>query len=334
MVCFKLKHGRAIGLVLFIIAGLLVSCSQDKVSTQTENKLKELVKLTPYQAREQNYPYAFSAQLVDKHSEQILAKFQVHLLDDTQSVMKVVNSMGDANGIFHISNSPLDGESLIATYPLVVTADGYDPVVQVLAIGTDCRTQECLGKRPLIIPLTRAQGSLITEVSGISSLTAKSAAQTIQLNGARAAYERLVTLGKIDAGAQSLFKGAKNSDVLSNILVVLKPVANESNLESTVNRLLSSNGGLRLKNQLAMPGFLPLLNRSGAEHSRVEDSMAAKRLFAAQLMNGIASGDFKGLRVDKDLQKSKAVIVSGQAQDLFKLAHLPNIQKLVALGHY
>ena len=65
--------------------------------------------------------------------------------------------------------------------------------------------------------------------------------------------------------------------------------------------------------------------------SVLQENMPAKQVFAAQILQGMINGDFKGAGISKDLPSSSAVLVNARARDLFKIAQLPNVRKLMSI---
>lgn len=63
-----------------------------------------------------------------------------------------------------------------------------------------------------------------------------------------------------------------------------------------------------------------------------QEGVIGKRVLAAQLLQGAFTGDFSALKVTQDLKTAPAVILSGTARDIFKIAQLPNVQKVFALS--
>ncbi len=62
------------------------------------------------------------------------------------------------------------------------------------------------------------------------------------------------------------------------------------------------------------------------------ENVSQKQLFAAQLVQGALRGEYQDVVVLKDLEGSPAIIISAQARDLFKIAQLPNVERLVAVN--
>ena len=59
-----------------------------------------------------------------------------------------------------------------------------------------------------------------------------------------------------------------------------------------------------------------------------------KQLLTAQILQGLAQGDFKDLRIQEDLEGALAVVLSGRAQDIFKAAQLPNVDEMMLLEDF
>lgn len=62
---------------------------------------------------------------------------------------------------------------------------------------------------------------------------------------------------------------------------------------------------------------------------REVNSIQAKQLFATQLLSGIVNRDLHAAKISVDLRSSASVVVKGQARDIFKLALLPNVERLM-----
>ncbi len=113
-------------------------------------------------------------------------------------------------------------------------------------------------------------------------------------------------------------QGAKLAEALAPILSSANPAAAVRDL------LFQATAGGAASGPLIsglLPALAPLLS----------ESVPGKQLLSSQLLQGLLNGDFASLQVTKDLQGFAAVVVSGQARDIFKLAQLPNVEKVVAL---
>jgi len=56
-----------------------------------------------------------------------------------------------------------------------------------------------------------------------------------------------------------------------------------------------------------------------------------KQVFVTQLLQGLMNGNFRKIQVTRDLQAAPALLLSGQASDIFKLLNLPNVDRIIAL---
>ena len=59
----------------------------------------------------------------------------------------------------------------------------------------------------------------------------------------------------------------------------------------------------------------------------LKEGVPGKQIMASQLLQGLANGDFKNLKVTQDLQAASSVLLSGRAEDILKVAALPNVQR-------
>ncbi len=123
---------------------------------------------------------------------------------------------------------------------------------------------------------------------------------------------------------EPLVKGL-NSAEATKLAEALLPILASSNPAAAVRDILvkAAAGGSQAGQVIAalLPALEPLL----------KETSPGKQVLSAQLLQGLLNGDFTGIQVTKDLQGLPAVIVSGQAKDIFKLLQLPNVDKAVAL---
>lgn len=103
------------------------------------------------------------------------------------------------------------------------------------------------------------------------------------------------------------------------------PLIEQPNPAMALRELVTKGSGdLEMKARVAaslFPGVQNLLSKA----------VPSKQVFAAQLVQGLVSGELKGVSVTQDLPAASAVVLSGQAQDLFKISFLPNVQRVLWL---
>jgi len=115
---------------------------------------------------------------------------------------------------------------------------------------------------------------------------------------------------------------SKDGKELASMLV---PLLSKTNPAQAIQNLLGKVNGNTNIGQVAQALFPTI-------QTLVQQWVPGKQVFTAQLIQGLLNGDFKDLKVVQDLAGSPGLLLSGQARDVFKLAQLPNVEKVIALG--
>lgn len=191
--------------ILFLLASIfLLSCGQDTsktVGTQNGDGT------TGSQAA--TYHYAFSGQLMDATTQQPIPNFVAAIPGSTDLSTTLINAMGSTDGVFHISRlaGATAGESSI---PVILSAPGYQPILQYITAGQDCTNGNCLGSAasPIsLVPLLQNVPNLGT--SGLS------------VNNASTLATSLLSSGKISGDLASLLTQGGGASSLQNVVVAL-----------------------------------------------------------------------------------------------------------------
>ena len=104
-------------------------------------------------AGQMTYRYALSAQILNASNNQAIKNFSVALAAQDPAVSTVVNALGNLNGLFHISRTPSTQQAATTALPVLISAPGFQSVLQTLTVGADCQTASCAGSRPLSVLL-------------------------------------------------------------------------------------------------------------------------------------------------------------------------------------
>lgn len=113
----------------------------------------------------------------------------------------------------------------------------------------------------------------------------------------------------------------QNSDLLAQFL---NAFLKQSDPAASLKNFLTNNPNVDQMAELSAQVFPGLQNL-------LKESVAAKQLLTAQLLAGLTDGTFQDVSIIKDLRANSAVIVSGRARDIFKLAQLPNVDRLIQI---
>jgi hypothetical protein len=294
---------------------------------------------TAEEAGQAVYRYAFSAQALDEGTGQVLPDFSVSLLSEDPAVSALMNSMGDKNGLFHISRNPGLADSAFKALPVLISAVGHKPSLQLLEVGADCVAGQCPGLKPLSLRLPKLDGTNFPSASALAPLAAT---QLVNASGTAALFKEMIQSGKIDSGMQQLFSGAKNGDVLNNVLVILSQGQGQDP-GSLVQSLLSGASGEKLKGLTGVASTLiPLIANTSPDTSKA--LLAANTLlpYLTPLLNqsgdtGLA-GVLKTLLTEGNAQQNLTNLVQAisnkqdktQALQLAMATFLPMLQGLIA----
>jgi len=177
---------------------------------------------------------------------------------------------------------------------------------------------------PMIQPLIQglltkqapALAPLLNQV-GSQSNPAQLAANFLEQGGANQFAKILPYLEPVISGLSGEQQAALSA--------FLTPFLKKEDPSKTFQNFFSEqNGNLAQLAEAAsalFPGLTEVLNQK----------VPSKQVFTAQLIQGLLDGSFKNLSVVKELQGASAIVISGRARDIFKIAQLPNVQKVIAL---
>lgn len=214
--------------------------------------------LTAQQAGDTAYRYAFSGQVLNAATGDAIKNFAVSLTGGDTAVNTVINALGDSNGMFHISRTPSSADSAIKTVTALITAPGFQPVVQSLDVGGDCTTASCAGQKPVSLLLNALGGLTGSATDATATGDATAAAPAVQSllpaaisaltsqKGTGALFNSLVSNGKLDTTLQTALAGSKNGSLLSNVMVLLNGGTSQGQAASLVTSLLGSVGSGKL----------------------------------------------------------------------------------------
>ena len=290
-----------VGLV-FTISVLILSTSCSKNRHQSNATL---------QSGAQTYRYAFSAQVLNALTNEVVTDFAVDMVGADKGI-SVINPLGDPNGIFHVSRNPSWNDQTFTTLPAVISAAGFESTVQNVDLGSDCQTIDCKGPKNLQVFL-KPVSVVAANPAEISpeQLSLATVTQLMSTEGTPAIFNQLMNTGKLDPKAGDLLAKAKNKDMLTGVLVLLGTSGN--NTRDQVSTLLkglptdslktdsiaallpylqpfSSGKGLRWSSsQLAMTSLMPVINTLVASKTATSpfDSILSNALKDPSLMSTI-----------------------------------------------
>jgi len=248
--------------------------------------------MTFHEAGEASYRFAVSGQVLDDNTRNPVPQFSLSVLGNDPALTSVLNGLGQANGIFHLSRNPSLRDDLFAQLPVILSAPGFEPSIQTLEIGSDCKNEPCAETRPLRLWLKQRA---LPVVESLAFPALPQVTQLIEQKGIGPLFKAMTTSGKVDALITSELARSNNRDLLSNVLVVLKP-ASSGSAPDAVAKLLGSVPsdllkGLSSANSGMVSSLVPLLS-------------SANPKFAAQLLglNGALNylGPILGAVSDKE----------------------------------
>lgn len=141
------------GLWALVFLLLLSACTEQRFDvSQFPNGKGEGIP-TGKEAAEATFRFAFSGQVVNAATGDPVKQFSVQLAGYDSSVNSILNALGDRNGIFHISRTALNEEASYRSIPVVITASGFEPRVQMVDLGSDCDVWLCAGAKPTLLSL-------------------------------------------------------------------------------------------------------------------------------------------------------------------------------------
>ena len=196
-------------------------------------------------AGEATFNYAFSAQVRNDDTREAVTNFSVAVASDDQAVAAVLNGLGDKHGLFHISRVPSTQDNLTNSLPVVVTAPGFEPVVQMVDVGADCQGTICVGIKPIFIDLKPLLNAL--DASKLPPISSFDPAKLKEFGDIKALFKA----GKLDTLAATLLSQAASNEVLSNIVVILDGKATGKKPEEIVAELLAKANNDKLKDLAA-----------------------------------------------------------------------------------
>ena len=117
-----------------------------------------------------------------------------------------------------------------------------------------------------------------------------------------------------------------NSEDASELSAILIPLMSKQDPAAAVAGLLSSKMMTQNPQFGAMTSVL-----TPALQSLMSGTVPDKQVLASQLLQGLLGGTYTDLRVVDDAVNGPGVVVSGSALDIFQLAQLPNVSRVVQL---
>jgi hypothetical protein len=277
----------------FVLVFLLVAgCAKNGIdATQIVNGTRPGT-LTPKTASQVAYRYAFSAQVTSESTGEVIKNFSVELAASDSSVGAVVNALGNENGIFHISRQGSDKAS--TTLPVLISAPGFQPAVQLLNVASDCSATDCSGAKPLAIAL--APLLKLIDAKNTAPFDPSKIQNLIATNGVPALFQNLVNQGKLDLGTSSVLSGAKNGEVLQNILVMLNGTSG-TQTGNLVSDLLSNIPNDKIQNLAGLGGVIgtiatlaPLLANSNPQVAVALVAVNALLPYLTPILSNVAAG--------------------------------------------
>jgi len=94
------------------------------------------------------FPYAFSAQVFQKGSMDPVTRFSISMTGDPEKTVQIVNPLGSRNGLFHLTRLPKTTDPQFQTVSIIISAQGFQPLLQVVDLGADCLEALCPGVLP------------------------------------------------------------------------------------------------------------------------------------------------------------------------------------------
>lgn len=333
------------GRLLFAVVGVVViafGCARshrDVSSLGTSSTVIDSFLSTSTQ--DPTYRYAFSGQILDERTREPIPKFSIELVGDDPAISNVLNHLGDDHGLFHISRMSATESSQFSTSPVIISAVGYEPYVQLVDLGSDCLSAGCPGVRPTPFYLKPVPGS-----PSPKSLSPKRIQEIINEKGVSGLFRDLINLGKWDSKTRTDLSQARNTEVFSNVVVFLK-AAPDKEVLSDVSAIFKDGDDKRLaKLPLTWSGRSQEVVEIAREHREVANSLVSVGELLPYL-NGIApklstshGGPLAGL-VQRFLAEKNteaqlaAIVVSPKAEtkpELAMVSLMPLLQGWISKG--
>jgi hypothetical protein len=184
-----------------------------KMTSRTGSGASGLSSFNGVQAAITTYRYAFSGQVVDGASGSAIGKFSVSLVGGDSSIVMVVNPLGQSNGLFHVSRDASAPSATVGA-TVVISAPGYQSIVQPVDIGIDCTTSGCTGTVPQIFAMKAG----VAANQSPSAVTADNVASgTLSVAQQVALSDQLQASGKLETTADI------TGNTISKAVVLLNP---------------------------------------------------------------------------------------------------------------
>jgi len=205
-----------------VVAALLLGCGGGSRNGFVAGHSNRKGNLTFHEAGEASYRFALSGQILDEATQSPIPNFSLSLLSSDSAVTSVINGLGNVNGLFHLSRNPSIRDDLFAQLPVLISAAGFEPIVQNLDLGADCKAEPCTETRPLKL-LMKARSLAQTEPTSFPAFSAVT--KLMEEKGISTLFKAMTSQGKADAAITGDLARANNRDLLTNVLVVLKPTS-------------------------------------------------------------------------------------------------------------
>lgn len=220
------------GWIIILGLGLAVACTKTHAPLLITASSKTAA---PLSARG-TFPYAFSGKILDGDSREPLTRFSVEIVGQDPAISHVLNGLGDADGFFHVSRNASTEEHSFATVPLIISAAGFEPLVQMVELGSDCLEEGCPGVAPTPFYLK----PLPPPAEKQEALTSPRRLQeVITRKGLPQLFRELMHLGKWDRQTENTLARAKNSQVFPSVVVFLKPASDREVTAQQLSAILA-----------------------------------------------------------------------------------------------
>jgi len=292
---------RTIPVAMAAILGICLAGCGNRVAPKIVNQPGRPSLPTAEEAGNTSYRYAFSAQVTDAATGEPVPDFSV-AVSGTQGTTTIINPLGETNGVFHLSRT--DGEA--TTVPLVITAPGYEPVIQPVAVTADCSGSSCVGARPAAIELTPRA----VETTPATLTPASALASTEPAPKGTGLLRRLASLkqsGKISGAFAAVLAPAMSAATtsaaspasLSKLLVLLKPKASDPTGQTTTGVLGSVKNEklgklVQLMTTVGMTA-LPLIASTNPEIGAALSAVKVLLPYFQPMLSGLGQGKAGGM---------------------------------------
>jgi len=196
-----------------IVTALLLGCERGEVALQEDQNQNNAPQISQ-RGKRSSYSYAFSGQVVDGSTEHPVTAFSVEIGGNDPAIMSILNSLGDSTGLFHISRLPATEENSFTTVPLIISASGYQPVIHLVDLGSDCHQLDC----PQVRPTRFSLQSEVKASPGEELTSPRRLQDVITQKGIPALFKHLMNLGKWNRDTEVQLAQARGSQIFSAVV--------------------------------------------------------------------------------------------------------------------